>query len=144
MTRRKRKPRPCAAPTMVLIQITHLELHERLSVQAFVGGWANTEHFDNLADCHDLLNLAAADKRDQATLEVCDISGIALFNIKDRYAETGRFGVTGEEHKALELLADTSKDFWSRQAGTFFHQTYMALKRLRAIQKEKRAQEKAA
>lgn len=144
MTRRKRKPRPCAVPTMVLIKTTNLELHERMSVQAFIGGWANTDHFDNLADCHDLLNLAAADKRDQETMAVCEISGIALLNVKDRYAETGRFGVTGEEGKALQLLADTSKDFWSRQSGTFFHGTWTALQKLRRIQREKREQEKAA
>lgn len=144
MTRRKRKPRPCAAPTMVLIQTTNLELHERMSVQAFVGGWATTDHFDNLADCHDLLNLAAADKRDQEMLAVCELSGIALLNVKDRYAETGRFGVTGEEHKALQLLADTSKDFWSRQSGTFFHNTWTALQKMRRYQREKREQEKAA
>ena len=144
MTRRKRKPRPCAAPTMVLIKTTNIDVLERLSVDAFAGGWATTDHFDDLADCHDLLNLAAADKRDQAMLAVCELSGIALLNVKDRYAETGRFGVTGEEQKALQLLAATSKDFWSRQSGTFFHSTWTALQKMRCYQREKREQEKAA
>jgi hypothetical protein len=139
MTRRKRIPRPISAPAMVLFQTNNLELHERMSVQAMVGGWGSTEHFDNLADCHDLLNLAAADKGDAEVLAVCELSGIALLNVKDRYAEHKRFGVTGEERKALELLADTSKDFWARQSGTFFHQTYLALQKMRRYQKERAA-----
>lgn len=138
MKRKKRIPRPMAAPTMVLFKTCHLELHERIGVQAFVGGWATTEHFDNLADCHDILTLAAKDKDDAEVLAVCELAGIALLNVKDRYADTGHFGVTGEERKALELMADTSKDFWSRQSGIFFHQSYLALKRLREIQKENR------
>lgn len=139
MTRRKRIPRPVSAPAMVLFQTNNLELHERMSVQAMVGGWGSTEHFDNLADCHDLLNLAAADKGDHEVLAACEISGIALLNVKDRYAKLKRFGVTGEERKALELLADTSKDFWARQSGTFFHQTYLALQKMRRYQKERAA-----
>ncbi len=139
MTRRKRIPRPVAPPTMVLIQTTNLEMHERMSVQALVGGWATADHFDNLADCHDLLNLAAADKGDAQMLAVCELSGIALLNVKDRYAERQRFGVTGEERKALELLADTSKDFWSRQSGAFFHQCWKALQKMRQYQKARAA-----
>lgn len=132
--------RPKSVPAIVAMHTSDVELHERVSVEAIVGGWANTDHFDNLADCHDLLNLAAADKGDKQTLAVCEISGIALMNIKDRWDEHGKFGLTGEERKALELLVETSHDFWARQSGGFFADTYQALKRLREHQKERREQ----
>lgn len=133
-----RPQRQKSVPAIVAMHTCGLELHERISVEAIVGGWATTDHFDNLADSHDLLNLASADKGDRQTLAVCEISGIALMNIKDRWSEHGKFGVSGEERKALELLVETSHDFWARQSGTFFADTYRALQKLRGHQKEKR------
>lgn len=132
-----RTKRPAAAPMLVMQYTNPMELHERMSVEAIIGGWATTEHFDNLADAHDILNLAAADKGDAATLAVCELTGIALLNIKDRWLERAKFGVTGEERKALELLAETSRDFWARQSGAFFHGCFIALRKLRKFQKEK-------
>ncbi|MBR0568393.1 hypothetical protein J5J83_19905 [Azoarcus sp. L1K30] len=138
MTRPKRKPRPCTAPMLVIQATNDIETHERMSVQAFKEGLANTDHFDNLADCHDLLNLAAADKNDPQVIAVCDLTGIALLNIKDNYDAFGNFVADADELRALELLADTSKDFWSRQSGAFFRDCFTELKKVRAVQKERR------
>lgn len=118
-------------PMMVVMHgIQDLSLTERLSVEAFAGGWANTDHFDNLADCRNIMTLAAAERDDKQTLAICELALVALSSIKDRYARTGKFGGTGEEIQALRVLVDVSEDFWKRQSGATFTRHYSALKRL--------------
>ena len=111
-------------PMMVVMHgIPDLSLTERLSVEAFAGGWAN-------ADCRNIMTLAAAERDDKQTLAICELALVALSSIKDRYARTGKFGGTGEEIQALRVLADVSEDFWKRQSGATFARHYSALKRL--------------
>lgn len=110
-----------------------VSITERISVDAIAGGWAETYHFNVLADCHDLLVLAANHKGDQQTLVACDLASMALLNIKDRYLARNRVGASGDELQALRVLVDVSEDFWKRQSGELFHSANEALDRERGI-----------
>ena len=92
----------------------------RQCIEALRGGWATTDHFNVLADCRDMLSLAAAEKRDDAVQAVCDVGFVALDNMKVRYAKLKRIGASGEELQALMALVDVSEDFWKRQSGGLF------------------------
>lgn len=108
-----RTRRRMVAPTLVAMHLKpEVSLQERAAVLALRGGWAETSHFNVLADCRDMLVLAASEKNDRQTMAICDLAGIALMNIKDRYQEKRRMGATGDELLALDALCDTSEDFW--------------------------------
>ncbi|WP_153110093.1 hypothetical protein [Propionivibrio limicola] len=127
--------RPATPPMLVSrgLQNDSLETRERMFVEAFAGGWATTEHFDQLADMRDCLLLAAASKGDAETIGMCRAAGIVLMNVRDRYAATQRMGVTGEELQALRLFATTYRDFWLRQSVGAYESACDALSRARAM-----------
>ena len=79
---------------------TDVELAERMLVEAFAGGWANTKHYDGLANMRNVMVLGAAYKDDKSTLHICDAMRIIMANLRDRYAKTERMGVTGEMKEA--------------------------------------------
>ena len=134
--RQRRKPRPARCPTMVALHLApEVGITEHVSIDAIAGGWAETYHFNVLGDCRDLLTLAADSKGDQDTLAVCELAFVALSNIKDRYLRQQRIGATGEELKALRVLADVSEDFWKRQSGELFRMANEALDRERGIER---------
>ena len=109
-----------------------LETKERQFVNAFAGGWATTEHFDNLADMRDCLLLAAASKKDADTIGMCRAVGFALMNIRDRYAENKRMGVTGDELQVLREFATLYRDYWLRQSVSAYESACNALSIARA------------
>jgi hypothetical protein len=113
-----------------------VSLQERSAVLALRGGWATTDHFNVLADCRDMLLLAAGEKNDKSALAACSLAGIALMNIKDRHTEKHKIGATGDEIMALELLCDISEDFWKRQGGGLFIDAEAALSRARQMRAE--------
>ena len=118
MRKRCQRTRRHVSPPMLInrgLLNTELETQERMFVEAFAGGWATEEHFDNLADMRDALLIAAAYKKDASTLGVCRLTGVALQNIRDRHRTTGRLGASGDELQALRLFATTYRDFWLRQ-----------------------------
>lgn len=130
----KRKVRRLVAPTIVAMHVNpEISLQERVAVLSVSNGWANTSHFNVLADCRDMLMLAASHKGDEETLAVCHLSGIALMNMKDRYAEKGKIGATGDEIQALHALVDVSEDFWKRQGGGLFIDAEASLSRAREM-----------
>ena len=141
----KRHHRRAAAPTLVAYYLNpEVSTQERMSVEAIRAGWAKTAHFDVLADCRDMLMLAASEKHDKAVIGVCDLAGVALLNIKDRYAEKKRFGATGDEIRALELLCDVSEDWWKRQSGGLFIDAEAALHRARQMHLAEASMKEAA
>lgn len=93
-----------------------IETRERMLVEAFAGGWAGTNHYDELTDMRNVLVLAAAHKDDQQTLGMCDAMSVVLRNARDRYAKTKRMGVTGDELQLLRTFCDVYRDFWMRQS----------------------------
>lgn len=124
------------APMLVVMEtVPELSLTERQSVEAYSGGWATTEHYDNLADCRDMLTMAAAERNDKDVLAICELAYHALVGIKIRYKQTAKMGVKGDELQALRALVETSEDFWKRQSGGVFETHYNALKRARALDK---------
>lgn len=139
MTRKrcKRTIRRLVAPTCVaMILNPEVSLQERGAVLALRGGWATTDHFNVLADCRDMLLLAAKEKDDQSAVAACDLAGVALMNMRDRHTEKRRIGATGDELRALELLVDTSEQFWLRQSGGLFIDAEAALLRARQMRAE--------
>ena len=111
-----RTVRPVKPPMLINRGLINddLETRERQFVEAFAGGWATVVHFDNLADMRDCLILAAEVKHDTQTIAMCRAAGIALINIRDRYATTGRMGVAGAELQTLREFCGVYADFWMR------------------------------
>jgi len=141
----KRIVRRALAPTIVAMHLNpEVSLQERMAVKAFVGGWSASAHFNVLADCRDMLILAASEKNDTETLSVCSLAGVALMNIKDRYFDKKKFGATGDEVRALELLVNVSEEFWKRQPGALFVDAEAALGRARAMHAEEACLKEAA
>lgn len=130
-----------AAPTLVAYYLNpEVSTQERMSIIAIAQGFATEAHFDVLADCLDMLGMASAEKNDVQTTTACEIALVAMQNIKERYFKRHRIGATGDELRALQLLVDVSEDFWKRQSGSLFIDAEAALSRLRAEQRERRAQ----
>jgi hypothetical protein len=123
-----------SAPGIVAISIgLEFETHLRTSVLAFRAGYATRHHYLDLCDTHDLMRIAieARSLHEPSTLAVLDLVAVALENIADRFQERGKFGASGEEYAALQLLADTCLHFWSRHSGALFRHAYVELRRLR-------------
>ncbi|PKO49038.1 MAG: hypothetical protein CVU31_02655 [Betaproteobacteria bacterium HGW-Betaproteobacteria-4] len=136
----KRTVRRQVAPTLVAYLLNpEVSTQERLSVVAIRSGYATTAHFDVLADCRDMLALAAAEKNDSQTMTICELGFIALQNIKERYLERQRIGASGDELQALQALVDISEDFWKRQSGALFIDAEAALGKARAEYRERKA-----
>lgn len=119
MTRKRStyRPRPLTPPMLInrgLIE-ADIETRERMLVEAFSGGWATTEHFDNLADMRNLMTLAAAYKQDKSAMTMCEAMRIPMANLRERHAQTGRLGVTGDELQLLRAFIQQYRDFWIRQ-----------------------------
>ena len=137
---KKRIPRPARCPTMVALAISpEVETTELMAVLLFRNGAADKGQFNILADCRDLLMLAANEKHDAGVMAVCELAGVALLNIKDRYLDKQRMGATGEELKALQALVDISRDFWMRQSGEMFRAANLALDKARGFVRERKA-----
>lgn len=126
MTRKHspRRPRPISAPMLINrgLQETAIQTVELQIVEAFVGGWATTYHFDSLCDMRNVLVLAAAYKDDASAHAICDAMRIPMANLRERYARTGRFGVTGDELQLLRAFVNYYRDFWIRQPVSLYEQ----------------------
>ena len=107
------------SPPMLInrgLQNDDLEMRERMIAEAFSGGWATERHFDELVDMRNLLTIAAAHKDDQGALGICHAMSVVMNNIRLRYAETQRMGVSGEEMKLLREFCGVYSDFWLRKS----------------------------
>lgn len=111
------RPRPASAPMLVNrgLQETSIELTERMIVEAFVNGIATTWHFDALCDMRNALTLAASRKDDASGKTICEAMRIPMANLRERYAKTGRFGLTGDELQLVRAFCGYYRDFWIRQ-----------------------------
>lgn len=138
--RKQYKPRGKFLPVLVAQNFDTLETAERAAVQAIATGSAGVKQHDNLADCCDLLKFGAEKIGFNQSVKVSEFAEMALLNIKERYFKSGKIGCTGEERKALELLADESNDFWKRQSGRLFH---FACAKLTELRKKQSAEFKA-
>ena len=135
--------RAASVPGLIAQSLTaEYETRLRMAVEAFRGGWATSAHFNDLADTLDLLQIGIAiypaQRQDNGAAAACQVALVAMQNIRDRYQQRGRMGVSGEELKALDLLANTSLDYWNRRSGALFGEAYRQLMRIRKTQAENR------
>lgn len=112
------------------LQNDDLEMRERMIAEAFSGGWATERHFDEITDMRNLLTIAAAHKDDQVVLGICHAMSIVMNNIRARYAETQRMGVSGDEVKLLREFCGIYADFWLRQSVGMYERCCDELSRL--------------
>ena len=121
------------------------ETRLRMAVIALRDGWMERRHFNDLADTLDMLQIGigsySQQKPDPATRVAIDVCREAMSSIRERYFEKGKFGATGEEMKAMQLLVDVSIDFWNRRSGALYA---FAFRQLRNIRAEQHEEEKAA
>lgn len=114
------------------------ETHLRMLVEAFRGGWAQGVHFNELSDTIDLLQLGIAlypaQKPDPGTSAAVQVVLTAMRAIQGRFEGTRELSATDEELKALELLAETSLDYWNRRSGALFVEAYRQLRGIRQAQ----------
>lgn len=135
------KHRTATVPGLV-VQSTakDYETRLRMAVESFRGGWAAAAHFNDLADCLDLMRLALeilpGQQPDPNAEAVAELALVALQNIRLRHETTGRMGVTGDELQALVLLVDTSLDYWNRRSGALFSEAYRQLMKARRQHEE--------
>jgi len=143
MTRKHthRRPRPVSAPMLINrgIQETAIQTVELQIIAAFVGGWATTYHFDALCDMRNVLTLAGAYKDDASAKTICDAMRIPMANLRERYAKTGRFGLTGDELQALRAFINYYRDFWIRQSVALYEQACDELARFNASLTQEKA-----
>jgi hypothetical protein len=128
-----------AAPGLIAQNIDPAyEIRLRTAVEAFRGGWAQAAHFNDLADTLDLmqigLSIYSGQKEDHGATAAAEVALVAMQNILVRHSVSGKLGVTGEELKALQLLADVSLDFWNRRSGALFAEAYRQLSAVRRAQ----------
>lgn len=120
---------------LVLSMKPELGLAERAALIALRSGWANYENsYQVIADCHGMMVLGMKERPCSSTKAACDIGAIAILNIYDRQAETGKYGATGDELAALELMINAAEDFWKRQSGRLFFSCIRKLKIIRSQQ----------
>ena len=109
-------------------------------VEAFVGGWAGKDQFDDLTDMRNTLTIAAAEKDDKQTLAMCEAMRVVMMNVRIRYEQKKRFGVTGDELALMREFIDVYRDFWLRQPVRLFTDSVEALDRHWAqVEKERLA-----
>lgn len=136
----KRIVRRALAPTLVALSVSpEAEMSERLALAGVEAGWATPAQFNCLLDCADLLLLAATEKNDNGCAEVAQHARAALADIADRYQADKTLKAGPEEMNVLNCLVDVSEDFWKRKSGALFADSYRALDKYRAYQKEQAA-----
>ena len=126
------RPKRVSTPMLINrgLQNDDLEMRERMIAEAFSGGWATERHFDEITDMRNLLTIAAAHKDDQVVLGICHAMSIVMNNIRARYAETQRMGVSGDEVKLLREFCGIYADFWLRQSVGMYERCCDELSRL--------------
>lgn len=126
------RPKRVSPPMLINrgLQNDYYETKERMIAEAFSGGWATERHFDELTDMRNVLTIAAAHKDDQGILGLCHAMSIVMNNIRTRYAETQRMGVSGDEVKLLREFCGVYADFWLRQSVGMYERCCDELSRL--------------
>lgn len=119
MTRKhaRRRPRETSVPMLINrgLKSVAIETEERMLVEAFVNGYATTEHYDCLVDMRNVLTIAGNHKDDKSALAITEAMRIPLANLRERYAETGRMFVDDDEAQVMRAFIDYYADFWLRQ-----------------------------
>ena len=129
-----------AAPGLVATTVNpNYEIRLEVSSGAFTAGYASHQHYQDMVDTHNMLLIAVKmiGRDDSGICAMLEASSIAINNIADRWEETGKYGASGEEAKALKALANTAMDFWARHSGALFRCAYIEMMKLRADDSER-------
>lgn len=123
-------------------QYAEVELMEHRCLAAFTGGYATPAHWDELAECRNVLMFGAGHRREeaksngedwsqyQAIVELCYKVKTVMLDIRDREAKTGKMGINAEQLAILSGCIFTSADFWSHQPARLFRQCVQAVRAL--------------
>lgn len=150
MSKKKRKPgarkriTPMVPSMVALFADRTIDLVQHEALSAFRDGRATEDHFDIFLDCRAVLVLAATHKNDEGVIAVCDVAGIALDNLRDRYEAEHSLAATELEIQALTILIQVSEDFWRRTSGLLFEAATQALAEARKKRQEADAAEAEA
>ncbi|HET6718361.1 MAG TPA: hypothetical protein VFH22_01860 [Rhodocyclaceae bacterium] len=109
-----------------------VEVRERMFVQAFALGFADTSTYDQIADMRNVLTLAAAYKDDDSTLAMCEATRVAMANIRDRHTRSGKIGASGDELQLLKAFCGVYRDFWMRQPVLLYEKACAELQHLQS------------
>lgn len=133
-----RKVRNVSEPAMVRMSLLpEVELGERLAIEHLRWGTATYDNcYRPLADVHGALTLGVRKYKDETMHPILDLAYIAIINMYDRYMQTKRFGATGDEIQALQLMIDASHDWWNRKPASALEQAVIALSVVRSRQVE--------
>ena len=133
MSHKKRKPVKRKrivprVPTLVaLFADSTVGLVQHESLAAFREGRATVDHFYVVLDCRSVLVLAESHKADEGVVAVCDMAGIALDNLRERYEADQALIATDLEIQALTILVEVSEDFWRHTSAILFEAATNAL-----------------
>lgn len=96
-----------ASPMIVACHLNpHVAGRDRVAVMSLTQGWSTLDHLNILLETQRMLASGAEMKQDSEALQVAQFADIAMKSIRDRLKRTGKIGATGEEQKALRMLAD--------------------------------------
>lgn len=121
---------------------TDVELQESMCLVAFETGHAGPEHWNNLAECRNVLMWGAAHKRNEArrdgrdstqyqaivtlTMKVRD----AMLDIVNSEQKTGRLGLNAEQRELIAACVTTSANFWHQQPACLYRECVLAVRKL--------------
>lgn len=117
-----------------------VELLEHQCLAAFTGGYATPAHWDQLAECRNVLMYGAGHRREeakahgkdwaeyQAIIDLCYKVSEAMLSIRDREAKTGKMGVSADQLEILSACIFTSADFWGLQPAWLFRKCVEAVR----------------
>ena len=113
-----RKQRAASIPRLVTQEIDlDGAIMPYMALDSICQGEGTKDGIDTILRELHLLQFAADHRKHETAKQICDLAQVALGNMIDRVKRSGRVGISGEEKKALEVMLDYSRDFWSRQSG---------------------------
>lgn len=126
------KPKYAKRPPMLVMRglvNDKLETRERIAVEAIVGGWGTTEHYQTLADMHGVMLLAGTtdESRKWALDYAHDVIGPVLCKVRDRYRRSGKISATTGEREILRGFVTRYREFWLRQPMELYESACQAL-----------------
>lgn len=123
-------------------QYSEVELQEHLCLVAFRTGTATADHWNELAECRNVLMYGAGHKRQearragsdtsqwQAIIDLCYRTKDAMLQVMAREQKSGRFGLNAEQLEVISACVMTSASFWPQQPAWMFRQCVSAVRKL--------------
>lgn len=119
-----------------------VEMQEHLCLLAFEKFHATPDHWNNLAECRNVLIFGATHKREEAKkvgqewdkwqeiIDLCYRVKAAMLDIAERENKIGRLGLNAEQRELISACVLASADFWKQQPAWLFRSCVSAVRRL--------------